>query len=71
MGLPFAVVINRYGIGNNEVEKYCEAENIEIVLKLRDDRRIAEAYSSGKMIVDELPEYKSYFTDLAKAIKAS
>ena len=62
MALPFAVVINRYGIGNNEVEKYCEAENIEIVLKLRDDRRIAEACSSGKMMVDELPEYKSYFS---------
>ncbi len=62
MSLPFAIVINRYGIGNDEVEKYCEAENIEIVLKLRDDRRIAEAYSSGKMMVDELPEYKSHFS---------
>ena len=62
MALPFSVVINRYGIGNKDVEKYCEAENIEIVLKLRDDRRIAEACSSGKMMVDELPEYKSYFS---------
>jgi MinD superfamily P-loop ATPase len=62
MDLPFAVVINRYGIGDNEVEKYCEAEKIDIVMKLPDDRRIAEAYSSGRMIVDELPQYKSYFS---------
>ena len=62
MSLPFGIVINRYGIGNDEVEKYCEAENIDIVLKLRDDRRIAEAYSSGKMMVNELPEYKGHFS---------
>lgn len=68
MSLPFAIVINRHGIGNDEVEKYCEAENIEIVLKLRDDRRIAEAYSIGKMIVDVLPEYKKDFTGLYESV---
>jgi MinD superfamily P-loop ATPase len=71
MNLPFAVVINRYGIGNDEVEKYCKAENIEIYMKLSDDRRIAEAYSSGRMIIDELPEYKKHFADLTKVIKVS
>ena len=71
MNLSFAVIINRYGIGDDEVEKYCAAENIDIVLKLPDDRRIAEAYSSGKMMVDELPEFKNHFVDLTKAIKAS
>jgi len=64
MNLPFAVVINRYGIGNQEVEKYCEAENIDIAMKLPDDRRIAEAYSSGKLIVDVLQEYIKLFSNL-------
>lgn len=68
MNLPFAVAINRDGIGNGEVEGYCQAESIDIILKLPDDRRIAEVYSSGKIIVDELPEYKSRFIDLAKSI---
>jgi len=62
MNLPFAVVINRYGIGNDEVEKYCEAEEIEIVMKLPEDRRIAEACSSGQIIVDVLDEYKEQFS---------
>jgi MinD superfamily P-loop ATPase len=69
MNLPFAVVINRYGVGNDEVEKYCAVENIKIVMKLPDDRRIAQAYSSGKMVTNELPEYESHFVDLAKALK--
>ena len=64
VNLPFAVVINRHGIGNDEVEKYCEAENIDVVMTLPDDRRIAEAYSSGKMIADVLKEYKEHFSKL-------
>jgi MinD superfamily P-loop ATPase len=64
LNLPFAVVINRYGIGNDEVENYCQAENIDIIMKLPDDRRIAEAYSSGRMIVEVLHEYIELFTKL-------
>jgi MinD superfamily P-loop ATPase len=71
INLRFAVVINRYGIGNDEVERYCQAENIEIAMKLPDDRRIAETYSFGQMIIDELPEYKSHFVALIKALEVS
>ena len=69
MNLPFAVAINRYGIGNEEVEKYCEAENIDVIMKLPDDRRIAEAYSTGQIIVDVLSEYREEFSELYKYIK--
>jgi len=73
MNLPLAVIINRDGIGNDEVEKYCKVENIDIALKLPDDRRIAEAYSSGKIIVDVLNEYREKFSELyeyTKSVKA-
>jgi MinD superfamily P-loop ATPase len=73
MKLFFAVVINRYGIGNDDVEKYCKAENIDIVMRLPDDRRIAEAYSDGKVIVDVLGEYREEFSQLyeyTKSVKA-
>ena len=68
MNLPFAVIINRYGIGNDEVKKYCNSENIEIAMNLPDDRRIAEAYSTGRMIVDVLGEYKKDFAGLYETI---
>lgn len=55
--LPFAVIINRSDLGDDEVQRYCNEENIEVVLEIPDDRRIAEAYSKGRMIVDALPEY--------------
>jgi MinD superfamily P-loop ATPase len=59
--LPFAVAINRSDVGNDDVKDYCRRENIEIVLEIPDDRRIAESYSRGDMIVRELPEYREVF----------
>ena len=61
LGIPFAVAINRSGIGNDEVRNYCDREGIEVVLEIPDDRRIAEAYSRGEMIVRALPEYRNIF----------
>ena len=68
MNLPFAVALNRCGIGNDKVEEYCRSENIEIILKLPDDRRIAEAYSSGQMILDVLTEHREKFSQLHEFI---
>jgi MinD superfamily P-loop ATPase len=71
MNLPFAVAINRYGLGNDDVEKYCGTEKINICLNLPDDRRIAEAYSSGRMIVDALSGYRKEFSELYEYIKSA
>ncbi len=68
--IPLAVAINRDGIGDDRVERYCSSEGIEILLRLPDDRRIAEAYSAGRMIVDTLPEYQGLFAKLAEMIES-
>ncbi|MBN2181158.1 MAG: ATP-binding protein [Sedimentisphaerales bacterium] len=64
LGLPFAVIINRHGIGDERVEQYCQSEDIDIAMKLPDDRKIAEVYSSGGMIVDLLHQCKKHFAEL-------
>jgi MinD superfamily P-loop ATPase len=66
--LPFAVVINRSDLGDDNVQRYCDEENIEVILKIPDDRRIAETYSTGNMIVDVLPEYRNNFLRLYESI---
>lgn len=68
MGLPFGVVINRVGIGDDRVHEYCREQDIPILLEIPDDRRIAEAYSTGKLIVEALPEYREVFRGLAEKI---
>jgi len=70
MKLPFAVVINRSDSGDDRVCRYCEQEDIEILSSLPDDRRVAEAYSSGHMAIDLIPEYAVYFENMVESIKA-
>jgi len=66
--LPFAVVINQSDLGDDQVQQYCDGEDIQIILEIPNDRRIAEAYSVGKMIVDVLPEYKKDFAGLYESV---
>ena len=62
--IPFGVVVNRMGIGDERVHDYCIEEGIPLLAEIPDDRRIAEAYSRGDIIVDVLPEYRQIFTGL-------
>jgi MinD superfamily P-loop ATPase len=64
LGIPFGVVVNRVGIGDERVHSFCREENIPILLEIPDDRRIAEAYSRGRLIVEALPEYGGLFHSL-------
>jgi MinD superfamily P-loop ATPase len=69
LGIPFGVVVNRVGIGDERVHGFCREENIPILLEIPDDRRIAEAYSRGRLIIEALPEYRGLFESLiAKTI---
>ncbi|RLD54541.1 MAG: ATPase [Bacteroidetes bacterium] len=54
----FGIVVNRYGIGNDDVVDYCEAANIPLLAKIPNDRRIAELYSKGQLIYKEVPEVR-------------
>jgi len=49
--VPFGVIINQDGIGDDEVDTYCNKEGIPILMKIPWDRRIAEAYSKGEPAV--------------------
>jgi MinD superfamily P-loop ATPase len=66
--IPFGVVINRAGIGNNDVKYFCEEANIQVLIEIPDDRRIAEACSRGNLIIDVLPEYRNHFQTLFSVI---
>jgi MinD superfamily P-loop ATPase len=62
--IPTAVVINRSNIGDDSVIRYCQKENIEVLLQIPNDRRIAESYSRGIMMIDAIPDYKQKFLNL-------
>jgi len=67
--IPFGVVINRSGLGNKETDKYCQKEDIPILMRIPFSKKIAEIYSRGGSIVKSLPEYKEKFQILFKEIE--
>lgn len=69
LNIPFAVAVNRCDTGDNAVKDYCQKEGIRVLLEIPDDRRIAEAYSVGKMISDVLPDYRQQFFNLFDSIR--
>lgn len=46
----FVVVINRFGIGNDDVLNYCRKNEFIILAKIPNDRRIAELYAEGNLL---------------------
>ena len=69
LDLPFGVVINRVGVGDDRVHRFCAQERIPIVMEVPDDRRVAEAYSRGELAVDVLPSYREVFRSLMGRIE--
>jgi MinD superfamily P-loop ATPase len=65
---PFGVVINRADVGDDGVSRYCAEEEIEILVEIPDDRKVAEAYARGEMAVRALPEYRGIFQGLLERI---
>lgn len=71
IAVPFGVVVNRMGVGDDRVHRFCRDEGVPILLEIPDDRRIAEAYSRGELMVDALPDYASHFATLMWNIRES
>jgi MinD superfamily P-loop ATPase len=69
MGLPMGVVINRDGIGNDEVQEYCNRENIDILARIPYDPAIARLYSEGSILLDEIDYLEPLLYDLIAAIR--
>ncbi|MBN2399600.1 MAG: ATP-binding protein [Candidatus Aminicenantes bacterium] len=68
LGIPFGVLVNRAGSGDDRVHGFCREAHVPIMAEVPDDRRIAEAYSRGQLIVEALPEYFELFAGLAEKL---
>ena len=67
--LPFAVVVNRCDMGDDSVVLYCRREGIDVAMEIPNERKIAEAYSRGVMMVDAIPAYTAKFRGLYEYIR--
>ncbi|MFP3913085.1 MAG: ATP-binding protein [Desulfobacteraceae bacterium] len=70
LGIPCGLVINRSDMGDDQVTQYAAQENIPVLLEIPFDRKMAETYSRGEMIVTAMPEWKEKFQGLYHRIEA-
>jgi len=70
LGIPCGVVINRVGIGDEEVEQYCHQEGIPVLLRIPLDRKVAMLYSKGIPLVGGMPQWREDFLKLFQDIKS-
>ena len=68
LNIPAGLVINRSDIGDQTVKAYANSESLTILMEIPFDRRIAETYSRGEMIVEVIPNFKPKFLELYKKI---
>jgi MinD superfamily P-loop ATPase len=70
LDVPVGVVVNRAGCGDGRVHDFCATQGIPILLEIPDDRRIAEAYARGEVLVEALPELREGFVALLERLPA-
>ena len=69
LGLPHGVVVNRHEDDNLRARMFCKERNVPVLAEIPDDRRVAEAYSIGKLASETVPGYDECFQNLWKAIQ--
>ena len=68
IAVPFAVAINRCDVGDEAVKQYCQKEQIDIILEVPNDRRVAEAYSRGELAGECFADYENTFSKLSHTL---
>jgi MinD superfamily P-loop ATPase len=69
IGIPCAVIINRSGSNDGKVEAYCASNNLPILLKIPDNRKVAEGYSRGETLVQSMPEISAGLLDVLENVE--
>jgi MinD superfamily P-loop ATPase len=68
--IKHGVVINRAGMGNDDVKNYCEKENVPILAQIPFDREVAVQYSRGIPMWRAAERYRETFRRLWESIEA-
>ena len=69
LDIPRGLVINRSDLGDDRVREYADQVNLPILMEIPFDRKIAEAYARGAILVDVMPEWKERFLELYEKIQ--
>lgn len=64
LGKPMGTVVNRAGVGNQDLYGFCRDKGLPILAEIPFDRAIAGAYAHGRVIADVSPQLREIFVSL-------
>ena len=70
LGKPMGVVINRAGLGDDGVERYCRGNGLAVLARIPFDREAARGYSRGRIVAKVSPELHKCFENLRDTLRA-
>jgi MinD superfamily P-loop ATPase len=68
MELPFGIVINKAGLGNNEVYDYISANNFELLGEIHFSKEYASRYSTGNLLYNIPNEVDEVFSEVSEKL---
>jgi len=71
LNIPFGVIINQDGIGDKNVELFCQKQKIPILMKIPHSGAIANLYSKGIPFTKEMKDWQKSFLETFEDIKKS
>ena len=66
---PMGVVINRAGVGNDQVYQFCQEVSLPVWAEIPYKRSIAEAYANGGIIAESSAKMRRFFCELSRTIQ--
>lgn len=58
LSIEMGVVINKAGLGDQEIYTYCEKEKLKILAEIPFSKDYAKSYASGRMLCESFPEFR-------------
>ena len=71
LNVPFGLVINKAGLGNDEIYQYASQENINILGEVPFSKEVAKHYATGKLLHEEIKEVREQFDFIIKNLNIS
>lgn len=62
--IPSGVIINRKGIGDEELEGFLKEKQIPVLMKIPFEKEIAFGIAAGKTLIDIYPNYRKKFLEV-------
>jgi MinD superfamily P-loop ATPase len=58
LGKDCGVVINRDGLGNEDIDALCRENNVPVLARIPNKRQVAELYSKGRLVYEHVEGFR-------------